>query len=37
MTDLNASLSRFAMRTTRAGLVILISDFLSEGGFEEGS
>ncbi|HEY4329331.1 MAG TPA: DUF58 domain-containing protein [Phycisphaerae bacterium] len=35
-TDLNASLSRFAMRTTRAGLVIIISDFLSETGFEEG-
>jgi uncharacterized protein (DUF58 family) len=35
-TDLNASLSRFALRTSRAGLVILISDFFSENGFEEG-
>jgi uncharacterized protein (DUF58 family) len=35
-TDLSGSLSRFAMRTTRAGLVVLISDFLSESGFEEG-
>ena len=35
-TDLNASLSRFAMRTTRAGLVVLISDFLSDNGYEEG-
>ena len=35
-TDLNASLSRFAMRTARAGLVIVISDLLSENGFEEG-
>ena len=35
-TDLNASLSRFAMRTPRAGLVVVISDFLSESGFEEG-
>ena len=37
-TDLNASLSRFALRTggSRAGLVILISDFLSESGFEDG-
>lgn len=35
-TDLNGSLSRFAMRTGRAGLVVLISDFLSENGFEEG-
>jgi uncharacterized protein (DUF58 family) len=36
MTDLDASLSRFAMRTPRAGMVILISDFLSETGYEEG-
>jgi len=35
-TDLNASLERFALRTTRAGLVIVISDLLSENGFEEG-
>jgi uncharacterized protein (DUF58 family) len=35
-TDLNASLSRFALRTTRAGLVIIISDLLSESGYEEG-
>lgn len=35
-TDLNASLSRFALRTPRAGLVILISDLLSDNGFEEG-
>ncbi|HVT79984.1 MAG TPA: DUF58 domain-containing protein [Phycisphaerae bacterium] len=35
-TDLNTSLSRFAMRTTRAGLVVVISDFLSETGYEEG-
>jgi uncharacterized protein (DUF58 family) len=35
-TDLNASLSRFALRTSRAGLVVIISDLLSESGFEEG-
>jgi uncharacterized protein (DUF58 family) len=35
-TDLNASLSRFALRTPRAGLVVLISDFLSDTGYEEG-
>jgi hypothetical protein len=35
-TDLNASLSRFTMRTTRAGLVVVISDFLSDTGYEEG-
>lgn len=35
-TDLNASLARFAARTTRAGLVIVISDFLSDPGYEEG-
>lgn len=37
-TDLNGSLSRFALRTggARAGLVLVISDFLSEPGFEEG-
>ena len=37
-TDLNAALSRFALRTSgsRAGLVILISDFLSESGFDDG-
>lgn len=35
-TDLNASLSRFTVRTRRAGLVIVISDFLSEPGYEEG-
>ena len=36
MTDLNVSLGRFAMRTTRAGLVVIISDFLSDNGYEEG-
>jgi hypothetical protein len=38
-TDLNASLSRFALRSgssTRAGMVIIISDFLSDPGYEEG-
>ena len=35
-TDLNTSLQRFALRTQRAGMVILISDFLSDTGFEEG-
>ncbi len=35
-TDLNASLSRFALRTQRAGMIILISDFLSDEGYEEG-
>jgi len=35
-TDLNTSLQRFALRTTRAGLVVIISDFLSESGYEEG-
>jgi len=36
-TDLNASLARFAARTAgRSGLVILISDFLSDPGYEEG-
>ena len=34
-TDLNASLSRFALGTQRAGLVIVISDFLSDPGYEE--
>jgi uncharacterized protein (DUF58 family) len=35
-TDLNRSLNRFALRTTRAGLVILISDLLSDTGCEDG-
>jgi uncharacterized protein (DUF58 family) len=35
-TDLNASLGRFALRTRRAGLVVVISDYLSEPGYEEG-
>jgi len=35
-TDLNASLSRFALRNTRAGLVIVISDLLADNGYEEG-
>lgn len=35
-TNLNASLQRFALRTQRSGLVIVISDFLSDAGFEEG-
>jgi len=35
-TDLNASLGRFALRTTRAGLVLVISDYLSDPGYEDG-
>ena len=40
-TDLNASLSRFALRSggsaaNRTGLVVVISDFLSDPGYEEG-
>jgi uncharacterized protein (DUF58 family) len=35
-TDLDASLARFALRTRRAGLVVVISDFLSEPGYEDG-
>lgn len=35
-SDLNAALERFGMRTTRAGLVIIISDLLSDAGIEEG-
>jgi uncharacterized protein (DUF58 family) len=35
-TDLSLALERFAMRTTRAGLVVVISDFLTETGYEEG-
>ncbi len=35
-TDLNASLKRFALRTPRAGLCVLISDLLSDSGYEEG-
>lgn len=35
-TDLNASLRRFALRTPRAGLCVLISDLLSDSGYEEG-
>lgn len=35
-TDLNSSLHQFAMRPRRAGLVILISDLLSEAGYESG-
>ena len=35
-TDLNTSLSRFALRTQRAGMIILISDFLADDGYEEG-
>jgi uncharacterized protein (DUF58 family) len=35
-TDLNAALSRFALRSQRAGMVIVISDFLSDEGYEEG-
>jgi hypothetical protein len=38
-TDLNTSLARFALRTgggQRAGMVILISDFLSDNGYEDG-
>ena len=35
-TDLNTSLARFALRTQRAGMVIVISDFLSDAGYEEG-
>lgn len=36
VTDLNASLTRFALRTQRAGLVVVISDLLSDSGYEEG-
>ena len=35
-TNLDLALERFALRTTRAGLVIVISDLLSETGYEEG-
>lgn len=35
-TDLNAALARYALRATRSGLVIVISDLLSESGYEEG-
>ena len=35
-TDLNASLQRFALRTQRAGMVIVISDLLSDTGYEDG-
>ncbi len=35
-TDLNRSLNRFGLRTTRAGLVILITDLLSDAGYEDG-
>lgn len=34
--DLNDGLRRFALRNKRAGLVIIISDFLSESGIKEG-
>jgi uncharacterized protein (DUF58 family) len=35
-TDLNASLRQVALKPRRAGLVILISDLLSEAGYESG-
>lgn len=35
-TDLNAALGRFALRVQRAGLVVVVSDLLSETGFEDG-
>jgi uncharacterized protein (DUF58 family) len=35
-TDLNASLRQVAVKPRRAGLVILISDLLSEAGYESG-
>jgi hypothetical protein len=35
-TDLNASLARFALRTSRPGLVIILSDFFSDAGYEDG-
>ena len=35
-TDLNAALEMFAVRTTRPGLVILISDLLTPDGIERG-
>lgn len=35
-TDLNASLRQFALKPRRAGLVIFISDLLSEEGYESG-
>lgn len=34
--DLNAALRDFALRTPRAGLVILLSDLMAPEGFEEG-
>ena len=35
-TNLNSSLHQFAIKPRRAGLVILISDLLSEAGYESG-
>jgi uncharacterized protein (DUF58 family) len=35
-TDLNTSLARFALRSQRAGMIVIISDFLSDEGHEEG-
>jgi uncharacterized protein (DUF58 family) len=35
-TDLNASLQSFALKPRRSGLIILISDLLTPGGYEAG-
>jgi uncharacterized protein (DUF58 family) len=35
-TDLNSALARFAVRTGRAGLVLVISDLLADAGIKEG-
>ncbi|HPZ09318.1 MAG TPA: DUF58 domain-containing protein [Candidatus Eremiobacteraeota bacterium] len=35
-TNLNEALKRFALRISKPGLVIIISDFLDEKGFEQG-
>jgi uncharacterized protein (DUF58 family) len=34
--DLNASLRKFSMRATGRGVVIVLSDFMDKGGFEDG-
>ena len=36
LTSLNEAIGEFATRTKESGLVILLSDFLSPGGYEEG-
>jgi uncharacterized protein (DUF58 family) len=35
-TDLNAALKAYALRTTRAGLAVVISDFFSPSGYMDG-